>query len=124
MNEGHSTVIFKTTLIHGVIDIFFSHIFEKIMQFMSQTSHFQKLVSFIAKCIPSEIQTLPKIQFCHVEIVFMQLYRNYGTKSGNSRNNFLAKNWYKSELPSLIFTAFCLNNALNKKPKKMTGHLG
>ena len=93
---------------------------------MSQTSHFPKLVSFFAKYTPSEIQILPEILFCHVEIVFMQLYRSYGTKSKNLRNKLLTQNWYNSKLPNLIFTAFCLNylnNALNKKPKKMTGHL-
>ena len=56
------------------------------MQFMSQTSHSQKLVSFFAIFIPSEIQALPEILFCHVGIVFLLLYRNYWAKSRNSRN--------------------------------------
>ena len=76
---------------------------------MSQKSDSPKLVSFFAKCIPSEIHTLPEILFCHVEIIFLPLYRNYEVKSRNSRNKFLTKNWYKSELPGSIFTKFCLH---------------
>ena len=75
-------------------------------------------VSFFAIFIPSEIQALPEILFCHVGIDFLLLYRNYWAKSRNSRNNFLTQNWYKSEFPSLIFTNFCLHylhNALNNK---------
>ena len=37
------------------------------MQFMSQSSHSPKLVSFFAEVIPSEIQTLPGILFCYVD---------------------------------------------------------
>ena len=40
------------------------------MQFMPQTSHSPKLVSFFAISIPSEMQALPEILFCHVGIVF------------------------------------------------------
>ena len=119
IRKEHSTVIFKTTLNHGVIDlVFFSQIFEKLMHFMSQTSLSSKLVSFFARFIPSDILTLPEILFCLVEIIFLLLYRNYWAKSRNSRNKFLTQNWYKSELPSLIFTNFCLHylhDALNKK---------
>ena len=61
-------MIFKTTLIHRVINLDFS----KIMQFMLQTSNFQKMVSFFAEYIPSEILTLPEILFCHVEIIFFE----------------------------------------------------
>ena len=85
---------------------------------MSQTSHSPKLVSFFAVFIPSEIQALPEILLCLVGIVFLLLYRNYWAKSRNSRNKFLTQNWHKSELPSLIFTKFCLHylhNARNKK---------
>ena len=85
---------------------------------MSQTSHSPKPVSFFAIFIPSEIQALPEILFCHVGIVFLLLYRSYWAKSRNSRNKFLTQNWYKSEFSSLIFTKFCLHflhNALNKK---------
>ena len=85
---------------------------------MSQTSHSPKLFSFLAVSIPSEIQALPEILFCHVRMVILLLYRNYWAKSRNSRNKFLTLNWHKSELPSLIFTRFCLHylhNALNKK---------
>ena len=85
---------------------------------MTQTSHYPKLVSFFAKFLPSEMLTLPDILFCLVEIIYLLLYRNYWAKSRNSRYRFLTQNWYKSELPSLIFTNFCLqylHNALNKK---------
>ena len=85
---------------------------------MSQTSHSPKLFFFFAIFIPSEIQALSEILFCHLGIVFLLLYRNYWAKSWNSRNKFLTQNWYKSEFPSLIFTEFCLHflhNALNKK---------
>ena len=50
------------------------------MQFMSQTSHSPKLVSFFAIFIPSEIQALSEILFCLVGIVFLLLYRNYWGK--------------------------------------------
>ena len=50
------------------------------MQFMSQISHSPKLVSFFAKYILSEILTLPEKIFCHVEIIFLLSYRNYGAK--------------------------------------------
>ena len=92
---------------------------------MSQTSLSPNLVSLFDIFIPSEIVTLPEILFCLVEIIFLLLYRNYWAQSKNSRNKFLTQNWYKSELPSLIFTNFCLHylhNALNKKTKKMIGH--
>ena len=85
---------------------------------MSQTSPSPKLVSFFAIFIPSEIQALPEILFCHVGIVFLLLYRNYWAKSRNLRKKFLTQNWDKSDFPSLIFTRFCLHylhNALNKK---------
>ena len=88
------------------------------MQFMLQTSHFTKLVSFFAKFIPSETLILPEILFCLVEIIFLLLYRKYWAKSRNLRNQFLTQNWYKSELPSLISPNFCLQyllNALNVK---------
>ena len=47
-------------------------------------------------------------------------------KSRNSGNKVLTQNWYKPELPSLIFTKFCLNVTmlLTKRHKKMTGHQG
>ena len=78
---------------HGVIDFFFiPQIFENLMQFMSQTSHSTKLMSFFARVIPSEILTLPEILFCLVEIIFLLLYRNYWAKSRNSRNEFLTQN--------------------------------
>ena len=70
LREEHITVIFKTTLIHVVID-FFSQIFEKIMQSMSQTSCSPKLLSFFSKFITSEILTLPEILFCHFEIILL-----------------------------------------------------
>ena len=85
---------------------------------MSQTSHYPKLVSFFANVIPSEMLTLPEILFCLVEIISLLLYRNYWAKSRKLRNKFLTQNWYKSELPSFIFTNFSLqylHNALNKK---------
>ena len=85
---------------------------------MSQTSHSPELVYFFAKFIHSEGLTLPEILFCLVEIIFLLLYGNYWAKTRNSRNRFLTQNWYKSELPSLIFTKFWLNylhNALDKK---------
>ena len=72
MRKEHSRVIFKTTKNHGVIDLVsFSKIFEKLKQFMSQTSHSPKLVSFFAIFIPSEIQALHEILFCHVGIIFV-----------------------------------------------------
>ena len=85
---------------------------------MSQTSVSPKLVSFFAKFTPSEMLTLPELMFSLVEIIFLLLYRNYWAKSRNLRNKFLTKNWYKSELPSLISTNSCiqyLHNALYKK---------
>ena len=43
-------VIVQTTYNHGVIDFeYFHKSFEKIMHFMSRTSHSPKLVSFFAK---------------------------------------------------------------------------
>ena len=53
------------------------------MQFMSQTSLSPKLVSSFAVFIPSEVQALPEILFCHVGIVFLLLYINYWAKSRN-----------------------------------------
>ena len=90
----------------------------KKMQFMSQQSHSQKLVSFFAKFIPSEILTLAEILFCHVKIIFLLfIYRNYAAKSRPSRNKFFTQKGNKSELQSLIITKFCpnyLHDALNK----------
>ena len=88
---------------------------------MAQTSHSPKLVSFFARFIPSEILTMPEILFSLVEIIFLLLYRNYLAKARNSRNKLLTQNWYKSELPGLIFTNFCpqnLQNAFNKKTSR------
>ena len=82
------------------------------------TSHSPKLVFLVAKFIPSEILALHDKLFCHVEILFLLLYWNYGAKSRNFKNKFLTQNWCKSELASVIFNIFCLNylnNALNKK---------
>ena len=62
---------------------FFSQIFEKLMQFMSQTSLSPKLVSFFARFISSEILPLPEMLFCLVEITFLLIYMNYWTKSRN-----------------------------------------
>ena len=71
MRKEHSTVIFKRTMQSL---IFFIQIFEKLMQFMSQTSHSPKLVYFFTKFIHSEILTLPEILFCLVEIILLLLY--------------------------------------------------
>ena len=57
-------------LIYEGVDLDLSQIFEKIMQFMSQTSHSLILVSFFAKFIHSDIMTLSEILFCRVEIIF------------------------------------------------------
>ena len=80
MSKKHSTVIFKTTLIHGVNDLFFVQIFEKTMQFMSKTSYSPKWVSFFAKCITSQVMALPEILICHVKIIFLLLNRNFRGK--------------------------------------------
>ena len=74
------------------------------MQFITQTSHSPKLVSFFAKFIPSEILTLLGALFCLVEINFLLLYRNYWAKIKEFEKQVLTQNWCKSELPSLIFT--------------------
>ena len=44
------------------------------MQFMSQTFHSPKFVSFFAKCIHSEILALHEILIWHVETIFQLLY--------------------------------------------------
>ena len=85
---------------------------------MSQTSHSPNVFFFFTQFIPSEI--LPEIMFCHVQIIYLLIYRNYGAKSRNSRNKFFCPKLV-SELPGLIFAKSFLNylhNALKRKHKE------
>ena len=66
----------------------FSQIFEKLMQFMSQTSLSPKLVSFFARFIPSKILTLPEILFCLVEIIFCCYMGIIGQDQGIRETSF------------------------------------
>ena len=65
-----------------------SSTFKKLMQFMSQTSHSPKLVSFFAVFIPYEIQALPEILFCHVGIVFCCYIGIIGQNQGIRETSF------------------------------------
>ena len=82
--------MFKRAKNEGVIDLFFSQDFENIMQFMSHTSLSPNLVSFFAKFIPSDIQTLPEILCCLVEIIYVSIEELRG-KSRNSGKFFTPK---------------------------------
>ena len=67
----------------------------------------------------------PEIVFCHVEINFLLLYRNYGEKIKEFNNQVLTQNWFKSDLLSIIFTI--IQSQLStlcslENTKKMIGH--
>ena len=63
IRKEYSTLISRQ---FKIIDLVFSQIFDKIMQFMSQTSYSPTLVSVFARFVPSEILTLTKLLFYKV----------------------------------------------------------
>ena len=88
MRKENSTVILTTTLNHGVIDFFTD--FGKYNAIYVTNISFSK-IDFFATFIPSEMLTLPKILFGHVENIFLLLCSNYGKKKELEKQVFNPK---------------------------------